>query len=38
MEAVAFFPKGFQRVDIVANTYRLEEKKVVGAVMRLSLN
>ena len=38
MEAVAFFPKGFQRVDIVVNTYRLEEKKVVGAVMRLSLN
>ena len=32
------FPKGSQRVDIVANTYRLVKEKVVGAVMRLSLN
>ena len=32
------FPKGFQRVDIVANNYRLEKEKVVGAMMRLSLN
>ena len=32
------FSKGFQRVDIVANTYRLVKEKVVGAVMRLSLN
>ena len=32
------FPKGFQIVDIVANTYRLDKEKVVGAVIRLSLN
>ena len=28
------FPKGFQRVDIVANNYRLEKEKVVGTMMR----
>ena len=33
-----FFKEWFQRVDIVANTYRLEKEKVVGAVTRLSLN
>ena len=32
------FPKGFQIADIVANTYRLYREKVVGAVIRLSLN
>ena len=27
---LSFFPKGFQRVDILANTYRMEKQKVVG--------